>query len=446
MPGRRRRRLGLAACTVALGVTAAACSGGSDPWGGNPQDLTADNFAGQRLAAPVGPEAPRFGANLSEKLMVGVVISSSGTGKDFQQLANGSRVVPTLVGDDGVEVMVEDDRGTPEGAQAAVSKLRSEGAAAIVYASVGTQLDAGIKAAAGAGMPVVLAYDGTPALVQQNSNAFSLALQNPDVAEKMVAFATDNRRYQKVAILWDKDSQYGQDGAVAMRDALARHGRTPVFDAGYGVADAQLRPLALQVSQTDPDAVFVWADAANAYRMINELHVTGSGAQVFVSHEAATPTLGSQDINAIAPPVRVGTLSTGLAGGPWNPTPAVRSFYDRRREASGKTSADFGVADIVSADAVLAVVAAAEKGGSSPQEIADTLDGMSYEGVGGSYEFRNRVGVTRDDYALVAYNREADANQTYVGRQFPDTKTAGGFFVAVPGTAPSLSNTNRFEG
>lgn len=442
----RMRRVALAGACALVAVTIAACSSGTDAFGGDSRDLTGSNFAGRRLAGPSGPDVPSFGKNLDTRLTVGVVISSSGTGKDFQQLANGSRVVPVLVGSDDVEVKVEDDRGTPEGAAAAVAKLRDEGAVAIVYGSVGPSVDPGIKAAAAAGLPVVLAYDGTPALLADNPNAFSLALPTPAAADKMVDFAVDDRKYAKTAILWDRDTAYGQASAQAVRDALAQRGRTPVFDAGFGVADPTLRPLALQAGTTDPDSIFVMGDATSAYRMINELHVTGTGAQMFLAPLAATPTLGSQDINALAPPVRIGTLSTGLAGGPWNPTPAVRAFYDRRTEASGKTTADFGVADIVSCDATLAIVAAAEKGGTSAGEIRRTLDGMSFDGVGGSYTFKNRVGVDQDDYALTAYNREPSASQTYVGRQFPDVRTQGGFFVAVPGTAPSLENLNRFEG
>lgn len=444
--GRRGRAFALTAACAALAATVAACSSGSDAFSGDPRDMTGDNFAGRRLASPSGPDVPSFGKDLDGKLTIGVVISSSGTGKDFQQMANGSLVVPALVGSDDVEVKVEDDRGTPEGAAAAVSKLKSQGAAAIVYATVGPSVDPGLKAAAAAGLPAVLPYDGTPSLIQDNQNAFSLALPTPEAADKMVDFAVDERKYSQPAILWDRDTAYGQASAQAVRDALAAKGRTPVFDASFGVSDPTLRPLALQTGTTAPDSIFVMGDATSAYRMINELHVTGTGAQMFLAPVAATPTLGSQDINALAPPVRIGTLSTGLAGGPWNPTPAVRAFYDRRTEASGKTAADFGVADIVSADATLAIVAAAEKGGTSPSEIRRTLDGMSFDGVGGSYTFDKRVGVDEDDYAITAYNREPSASQTYVGKQFPDVRTQGGFFVAVPGSAPSLENLDRFEG
>lgn len=443
---RRRRVLALVAACAALAATVAACSDSSDAFSGDPRDMTGNNFAGRRMAGPSGPDVPTFGQNLDSKLTIGLVISSSGTGKDFQQMANGARVVPSLVGSDDVEVKAEDDRGTPEGAAAAVSKLKSQGAAAIVYATVGPSVDPGLKAAAAAGLPAILPYDGTPSLLQDNPNAFSLALPTPEMADKLVDFAVDERKYSKTAILWDRDTAYGQASAQAVRDALAKKGRTPVFDAGFGVSDPTLRPLALQTGTTDPDSIFVMGDATSAYRMINELHVTGTGAQVFIPPVAATPTLGSQDINALAPPVRIGTLSTGLAAGPWNPTPAVRAFYDRRTEASGKTAADFGVADIVSADATLAIVAAAEKGGTSPNDVRRTLEGMSFDGIGGSYSFDKRVGVDEDDYAVTAYNREPSASQTYVGRQFPDVRTQGGFFVAVPGTAPSLENLDRFEG
>ena len=91
----------------------------------------------------------------------------------------------------------------------------------------------------------------------------------------------------------------------------------------------------------------------NGRTTATELNVLGAGSQMMVTPRAATPTLSSQDINALTPPVRNGTLSTGIAGGPWDPTPAVVNFYRARNEAKGDSAADLSNADIISADAGL---------------------------------------------------------------------------------------------
>ncbi len=208
---------------------------------------------------------------------------------------------------------------------------------------------------------------------------------------------------------------------------------------------ASAPPSLKALGETDPQALFVFGDAGQVFKILPEWRVAGLEAQVAISPRAAVPTLSSNDINAIAPPVRNGTISVGLAGGPWLETDAVLNYYAKRKDAAKTTSADVTLADVASADAGLIAVAAAEEGGATPQGIRSALDGLQFQGIGADYDFQTRIGVTPGDYAIVAYNREPSSANTYVGQQYPDPKTSGGFWVALPGTAPSLDNLDRFE-
>ncbi len=440
---RRRLRTVLAALAV-LALLASGCSRGSESKSAaGARDVGGSN-TGDRRPPPKDPAPPKWGTKLRQNLVIGLVISSAGPGKDFQTLANGTQVVPFLVGDK-VGVRVEDDNGDPAGAVQAVNNLIADGAGVIVYGSVGDQVDAGIKAAAAQGVPVIVVYDGNPALLANNPNAFSIALQDPQVAEKLVKFATKERNYTRFALMWDQDTTYGQAGHNYMLQALATEGLAPVADVPFGVADADLRAKVKSTGDAAAQTVFVWADATQGFRVIQSWFVAGLGSQMMVAPRMAVPALGTQDINQLTPPVRNGTLSTGIAGGPWDPTPAVKEFYKVRKKSGGQASADLSVADLISCDAGLLAVAAAEKGGSDPGDVMDALDGLTLRGMAAEYSFKDRLGVTPSDYAIVAYNREPDAADTYVGQQFPDVKSQGGFFVAVPGTAPNLKGKDPFE-
>ncbi|MCC7075657.1 MAG: hypothetical protein IT198_00885 [Acidimicrobiia bacterium] len=532
----RLRRLLLVVTVSVLVVTVAGCNSSQKAGDGDTRDLSGGNYeTGQQ--APSDTKVPDYGKDLAAPLTIGLVISSAGDGKDFQNLANGTHVVPALVegdtggddagadsqepttttrpaevengddtaslgssgdgesaaesdasttttttgpdgaaedetgsdgstsssstttttkapsvesssGDGMVEVVSEDDLGTPEGAVVAVNTLIAEGADVIVYGSVGPQVEAGIAAAEARGVAVLLPYDSTQRLVDEHDNAFMTALPDPAIAKKMVEHATQDRGYTKIAVIWDKTSPYAVSLQAYAREALAAQGLTPVANLDYDPATdvtIALREKLTAVGDAAPEAVIFYANSSNTFKLITEWHVTGQAAQMYVAPRAATPNLGAEDINALTPPVRIGTLSTGIAGGPWNPTAAVVNFYDSRDRAKKAAAANLDVADIVSADAGLLAVAAAERGGSTPDGVLEGLDGLAFDGIGATYDFATAYGVTQDAYAITSYNREQSASQTYVGSQFPDVRSAGGFWVAVPGTAPSLENINVFE-
>lgn len=534
------KRLAVLVAVVVLGLVSAACNSSQKTSDSSTRDLSGGNYETGR-AGPGGTEAPVYGKDLAAPLTIGLVISSAGEGKDFQNLANGTHVVPTLVAgdaaggdsesdsedetttttrpsgseetsgqaegegtggdqgsssdsadlgstgvtepedlgqdrtgtqseDDGtstssttttkapsvatgsdngmVEVISEDDLGTPQGAVEAVDGLISEGADVIVYGSVGPQVEAGVAAAEARGVAVILPYDSTQLLVERHDNAYMTALPDPSVAQKMVEYATQERGYTKVALIWDKTDPYAISLQAHARAALADQGLTSVADLDYEPSvdvTIKLRERLTAVGEKAPEAVFVLANSSNTFKLVTEWHVTGQAAQMFIAPRAATPNLSSEDINALTPPIRIGTLTTGIAGGPWNPTPAVVNYYESRDLAKKSATANLDVADILSADAGLIAVAAAEKGGSTASGVLKGLDGLVFDGIGATYDLATAYGVTKDDYAITAYNRETSASQTYVGAQFPDVRSAGGFWVAVPGSAPSLENINVFE-
>lgn len=457
---------------VTLGAT--ACTGGPQAPAAT-EDETWSNLASENLEPPSGPKAPEYGARLAGRLTIGYVYSGGGAGKNFGLLANGGQVVPALASKSKVDVRYEDDHGTADGARLAVSKLVSAGAAVIVYASIGEQLDSGIKAAAKGGVPVILPYSNDPNLVSTNTNAFTIALTRQQIADKLVDYSIHDKRYRRFGIVFAPDDP----GATAEKDAfvaaLGTTGNVPVAELARAAgrvdtpaketeaaqrtppdeilsvtAEASLGEQLATLGAAGPDAIAVFGSSQFVFEVLATWQTTGLATTFLISPSAATPTLSQLDMTALAPPLQ-SPLSVGLAGGPWIQTPAIMNFYRTRDQLRKTAGYDLSVADILSADAGVIAIAAAEKAGSSvPKAILAAMAELSVEGIGATYTFGNRSGgnhsgVNIDDYAITAYIREESAQYTFIGKQYPDIREAGGYFVAVEGTAPTVKDLDPFS-
>ncbi len=460
------------AALAAGALTLAACSGGG---GSTSRDLTGSNLASNNVQAPSNPAPPQYGSKLSSDLKVGYVTSSGGPGAAFELTANGGHVIAKLIHNDNAKVTVQyaDDLGSDSGSTAAVEKLINNGATVIVYGSAGPQVDAGVKAAAARNVAVILPYDTNAAVASSNSNAFSTALTNSQVSDKLVEYGTKEQNYRRFAIVYDSTDSLATPSKDAFIAELSKSGRSPVAQLSVGGPDTtpsegetpadeaaqeqpqdqelstsegeSLRTQLIAVGDSKPDVLAVFGSANFVFDVAVEWHTTGLSAAWMISPRAAVPQLGLFDANAFAPPLR-SPLSTGIAGGPWIQTVPVLNYFSTRDQVKKDSIADLSVADVISADAGLIAVAAAEAAGSSDgSKIMSELSSLSFDGIGAKYAFKGSQGVTLDDYAIVGYNSETSSENTYVGKQYPSVKTNGGFFVGLEGTAPMLQNINPFE-
>ena len=100
-------------------------------------------------------------ANIPPDTRLGVVVTlGSGAGASWKDAAQGAAVAAHRFSLSGTPIALStaDDRGTTEGARKAVEKLVSEGVSGIIVATDGRQVGGALKAAADAGVPVVLPY------------------------------------------------------------------------------------------------------------------------------------------------------------------------------------------------------------------------------------------------------------------------------------------------
>ena len=121
---------------------------------------------------PTPAVTAKLAASVPDKLAVGVVVSQTsplGEGAEWRNAAEGARVAANrfALGGASVTLVPVNDRGTADGAVAAVKTLADQGVAGIVLATSGDHIAGAVQQAAARHVPVVLPYatsaDGLPA-------------------------------------------------------------------------------------------------------------------------------------------------------------------------------------------------------------------------------------------------------------------------------------------
>jgi len=155
-------------------------------------------------------------------------------------------------------LLVKDDRGTPEGAQAATQQALSEGAELIIGPLFAPSVQAAGQVARGAGRPVI-AFSSDSSVATRGVYLLSFPPEN-DV-NRVIAYASAQGRKSFAALI--PDSAYGKVVEAAFQQAVASRGaRVAVierFAADQNSMRAAVTRLAPSLAQAD--ALFVPAAA-----------------------------------------------------------------------------------------------------------------------------------------------------------------------------------------
>jgi hypothetical protein len=413
------RRAGVAALAIVVAAAGVGCKASSKNEGAEKPRTT--NESG----------APAVALKTAVKdTKVGLIVSSAGPGADLKDMAAGAyiaafRLNDAKVGNDHVQLIVEDDNGTPDGATTAVSNLVDQGVIGIVYASQGEQLLAGAATAAEKGVAVVYPYADDARIAEQGATSYVAAPTIKQVALKLADYVKSND--MSTIALVRQAGAYGDAGKAALTDAGLK------FDSDTPVTATDPVP-GRSIAASHPDAVIVWADAATSLVAADAMSAGGYTGALLFGDRAAVPSFAHGIAASLAPPVNDGALSAGTWAGPDLPTSAADAFYLAREEAvsSGAVGADLTFADFRSHDAVLALVYAAEQ----KADRASVLDGIKSVATGGvvgtvgaPVDFSKQLAVSDGDVALLSYSTLQDG-----GGRYPTDATAGGHWIAVTGS------------
>ena len=368
--GRRQLRRGAAVLAAGLLVAGlAACGDGESP-----------------APKPAHADAVALSAEVPDDLSIGVVVSlasAPGQGVEWRDAAEGARVAAQRfqLGGADVTLVGANDKGTAQGATAAVKSLIGAGVAGIVLASSGTHLQAAVQEAAALGTPVLLPYvEDTTALPPH------AWLTGPDgtVADGRLLQALRQRGARRPFLV---------DAGGGPIDALVPSG-TATFRAG-GDPSVLVKTLRQRQTSTNTafDAVVVSGPAALQATVVQAMQGARIGVPFFLTPQALSPTFPAALAKAngsLSDEFITAGLDVGDAGALAS-SPAGRSlaayFSALRMTAADPEVQDLlgdrpftavvGAADVRSHDAVVALVrASAAAGSTAPAEVATALSGL----------------------------------------------------------------------
>ena len=362
---------------------------------------------------------------LPKDFSIGVVLTlgqSGEPGSEYNRAAQGAVVAAQRFAQGGsaVALSAQNDRGTEDGARAAVLALAEQGASGVVVATTGPQARAAAKTAEELGLPAILPYAeaSDPAQATWTTGpsgpSVEAALRTALIGKTRVLLVGDGGRIPtSVGISqtlnldgFDEVMDLAQEAAIRTGDQL----RPPARDAPAGAestkvaepADAvvvtaatpqRLARLVQALQSRDVSVPVLIPDGATAPAFsstLSELDGAASGQLVSVDPAGGDATALQQDAQGRGMSAFLSAVR--LASG----DPEIKNLTD-----DAPFSADAWAADSRSHDAVVALVRAAALAGSGdPSKVGAALRTMSFgpgEGLAGpALDFSRSAALTAE--------------------------------------------------
>lgn len=358
-----KRALIATTASVALLAVLSGCTGGAE-------------------AEPLEPAEVALGVDDVDDITLGLVVSSAsdaGEGAEWLEASAGAEVAAYRFGLAGrtVSFSVVDDRGSAQRAVDGVGRLVDEGVSGIVLATSGPHVAEALDVASEAGIPVVAPY------LREDDLPDGVYVLGP--SEDQVAAGIAGARDLDGA---DATVVVVGDGAPAPEVVGAR---TVTLD-GSNLADV-VDDIVDGVQDRSVDSVVVSASTTTQARVVAALQGETPDLPVYLTPEALSPRFaqaimqGDGTASGVLEAVGVDASDASTLGSDAAADSAAAYFAALRLLASDPdaTSAVDGTllqqvvadADLVSHDAVVALVrAAAAAGSTAPAEVAAALAGL----------------------------------------------------------------------
>jgi len=263
------RRLKQAALVLATGVLVASCSGSLSNMTG-----------GEGVASEPAPSVPGTTIGTGNvKVALILPLSAGGqAGAAAVSLRNAAELAMSEFSQPDIQLLVKDDRGTPDGARAATQAAISEGAELILGPLFADAVRAAGQVARGAGRPVI-AFSTDAGVAAPG--VYLLSFMPESEVERVVAYAARQGLRSFAALI--PNTAYGRVAQAAFQTAVARNGGRIVAMETYDRASAaaQAAKIAAVAGGASPqvNAVFVPDSGDSLIAVAQALHGAGVDPQ-----------------------------------------------------------------------------------------------------------------------------------------------------------------------
>jgi ABC-type branched-subunit amino acid transport system substrate-binding protein len=170
---------------------------------------------------------------------------------------------------------------------------RAIAAKAVAVIDDGYTAEATYGAAAAAGVPLLVDYDGSTGLIDPTARPGVFRIAPPDdaLAARLAGYVAGRER--SVALVGD-DSDYGRDGRAQLSSALTKLGVTPAASLELPSQSTDFSAQALSVQRGGATGVAIWAQAPVLAAFLRALRQAGSDARVYAGPTAEDPVVRDQ--------------------------------------------------------------------------------------------------------------------------------------------------------
>src|SRR5829696_4231500 len=157
-----------------------------------------------------------------------------------------------------IDVVIEDDKGSPEEAARLTAKLidQDKVVAIIAGGTSGNSRAAAPKAQA-SHVPLISPSSTDPAVTQTGDYIFRACFVDTFQGEVMARFAVNTIKAQKAAILFDFNSPYGRGLTDYFKLSFAKLGGRIVSEQSYAQGDADFKGQLSTIRSAEPDVIYI---------------------------------------------------------------------------------------------------------------------------------------------------------------------------------------------
>jgi len=324
-----------------------------------------------------------------------------------------------------IDIVIEDDEGSPELAATVVNKLTRQDKviALIAGGASGSSLAAGPNAQS-AKVPMISPSSTNPAVTQIGDYIFRACFADPFQGEVMAKFSHNSLQAKTAAIMLDFNSPYSRDLTEFFELSFTKLGGRVISKQSYSQGDSDFKGQLSSISSAKPDVIYLpgyYGDIAVIAKQARQLGIT-------------QPLLGGDGWDA----PELWQLAGDSINGSYisnhysadDPTPAIQTFVHDYKLHYGNLTPDAHAA--LAYDAMRFLAEAIQRGGIEGKKLRDALaQTRNFSGVTGIISMDSERNAVKPAVIL----KLQDGNYIYQETIQPEAADAG----AKPSPSPSPS-------
>jgi len=234
-----------------------------------------------------------------------------------------------------IDVVIEDDKGSPEEAARLTAKLIDQDkVVAIIAGGTSGNSRAAAPKAQVSHIPFISPSSTDPAVTQVGSYIFRACFVDSFQGEVMARFAVNTLKAQKAAVLYDFNSPYGRGLTQYFEASFGKLGGRIVREESYTQGDADFKGQLSTIKAAEPDVIYIPGYYGDVALIAKQARMIGLTQPLLGGDGWDAPELwqlGGDALNGAY-------ISTHYSID--NPSPAIQSFVDQYKQRYGNLLPD----------------------------------------------------------------------------------------------------------